>query len=277
MAVTATDVISENEVRAVLEERTYSMYQFRRAFRDHDATGLNSGSFTFPQAVDTLEGDMDEVGEEGNYPRSALQHEGIQAEYTKDGFEVAISDEAVDDTPIDVILDITEEMSVAAEKRLDSLAYTVLNGNTNATVIGNDSNDLNYEAIVDAYTTLTNSEMNPADFEVYLSPGAWGQLAKDDNFNRATDEGDALARNGQLGEVFGVPVVMTNTGDLGANDGFMVDTGRFGYESTRWDREVTSYREETNDRDVFKIRHRKDFVAMKPAANVSLIGGVSTA
>jgi hypothetical protein len=275
MAVTATDVLSDDDVRAVLEERTYSMYQFRRAFRDHDATGLNSNTFTFPQAVDTLEGDMSDVGEEGNYPRSALQHDGIQAEYTKDGFEVAISDEAVDDTPIDVILDITEEMAVAAEKRLDSLAYTVLASNQNAVSIGNDANPLDYQAVVDAYTQLVDDEFNPADFELYLSPGAWGDLAIDDNFNRATDQGDALARQGMLGEVFGVPVVMTNTGDLGANDGLLIDTGRYGYESTRWDREVTNYREETNDRDVFKIRHRKDFVSMKPSACLALVGGVN--
>lgn len=275
MAVTATDVIADSDVASVLEERTQAMYQFRRAFRNHDATGLNSNSFTFPQAVDSLRGDMSTVGEEGNYPRSSLQHEGIQAEYSKDGFEVAISDEAVDDTPIDVIMDITEEMAVAAERRLDSLAYTVLANNQNATTIGADANPLDFEALVEGKQQLVLDEFNPGDFEVYVSPGAWGDLALDERFNRATAEGDELARRGMLGEALGMPVVMTNTGDLGPNDALIVDRGRYGYESTRWNREVTNYREETNDRDVFKIRHRKDFVAMKPAACISLVGGVT--
>lgn len=181
----------------------------------------------------------------------------------------------MDDTPIDIILDITQEMAVAAERRLDSLAYFVLSNNNNATTIGTATNDLNYAAIVDAYTTLAESEMDPSSFEVYLSPGAWGDLAKDSNFNRATEDGDALARQGMLGEVFGVPVVLSNTGDLAANEGYMVDTSKYGYESTRWDREIQSYREEKKDRDVFKIRHRKDFVPMKPAAAINIAGGTA--
>ena len=92
--------------------------------------------------------------------------------------------------------------------------------------------------------------------------------------SRATDQGDALAREGQLGTVFGVPVVMTNTGDLGADEGFMVDTSKFGYESERWGQEVTDYREEGKDRDVYKIRDRRDFVVMDGQANVFIQGGV---
>lgn len=253
------------------------MRQFRRAFRPDDATDINSNTKTFPQAVDNVRGEMGEVGEEADYPRTDLTYEGIDAEYTKDGFEIAISDEAADDSVINVILDITEEMAVAAESRLDSRAFTALTNNNNSTTIGSSSNNLNYEAIVDAYVQLTDDEFNPANFEVYASPQSWGDLAKDDNFNRATDQGDALAREGMLGRTFGVDIALTNTGDLGATEAFMVDTGMYGYESTRWDREVTSYRDESKDRDVFKIRHRKDFVVMKDQAAIKIDGGVSTA
>lgn len=275
MSVSAADVISEHEVRAVLEERTQQMYQFRRAFREHDATDLNSNSYTFPTAADDLREDMGDVGEEGTYPRSALQHEGIQAEYTKDGFEVAISDEAVDDTPVNIILDILEEMAVAAEKRLDALAFAVIANNNNDVTIGDSTNDLNFDALVDAHAQLVDDEFTPSGFELYCSPYSWADLAKDDRFNRATDAGDALAREGQLAEVFGMPTIMSNTGDLGANEAVIVDTDRYGYESTRWDREVEQYREEKNDRDVFKIRHRKDFVPMKGDGAVWIEGGVA--
>ena len=281
MTITATDVISEDEVRAVLEERTQEMYQFRRAFRPHDATGLNSGKFTFPQASNDLRDAMaevdenpDEIGEPGAYQRHTLEHEGIDATYTKEGFEVAISDEAADDTPVDVILDITEEMGIAAEARLDFNAYTVLENNHDATEIGDAADPVNFEAIVDAYVALVDNEMNPANFEAYASPTAWGELAKDDRFNRATDDGDALARSGMLAEVFGADVALTNTGNLGSNEIIMVDTGRYGYESTRWNRDVTTYRDEEHDRDVFKIRHRMDFVPMRDDAAVKIVGGV---
>jgi len=138
MTVTATDVVSDDDVRAILEERTQEMYQFRRAYRDHDATGINSGSFEFPEATDRLRGEMDEVGETANYPRSGVNYDGVQASYVKDGFEVAISDEAVNDSAFDVVMDVMEEMGVAAEKRLDSLSFNGLDNNQNNTTQGTD-------------------------------------------------------------------------------------------------------------------------------------------
>lgn len=274
MTITATDVVSDDDVRAILEERTQQMYQFRRAYRDHDATGINSGSFEFPEATDRLRGEMVEVGEDANYPRSGLNYNGVSANYIKDGFEVAISDEAVDDSAFDVVMDVMEEMGMAAEKRLDSLAYTGLSNNNNSVTVGSDATDLNYEAIVNAYTQLIEDEFVPEGFEVYISADAWGDLATDTQFTQATAQGEATIRNGVLDSSLGVPIYATNTGDLGDDEGFMVDTNYYGYESTRWEQEVTNYREESDDQDVFKIRHRKDFVVMKPDAAVFMQGGV---
>jgi N4-gp56 family major capsid protein len=275
MTVTATDVVSDDDVRAILEERTQEMYQFRRAYRDHDATGIDSGSFEFPESTDRLRGEMDEVSEGADYPRSGLNYNGVTAEYQKDGFEVAVSDEAVDDSAFDVVMDVMEEMGVSAESRLDSLAYTGLNNNQNdAGAIGTDGTDLNYTAIVNAYTQLVEDEYRPAQFEVYASADAWGDLATDDQFTQATAQGEATIRDGTLDSSLGIPIYITNTGDLGDDEAFMVDTSKFGYESTRWEQEVTNYREESEDQDVFKIRHRKDFVVMDGQANQFIQGGV---
>lgn len=277
MTVTASDIITAREVEAVLEERTRAMFQFRRAFRNDDATNIDSDTKTFPRASNTLEDDMSEVGEESDYPRSAVEHEGVDANYTKDGFEVAISDEAADDSVVDVLLDITEEMANAAEAYLDHQAYAVLNANNNATTIGdgNTTTDLNYNAVVDSYVEMVNQRFSPADFELYADPYGFGSLAKDDNFNRATEEGDALAREGQLGTVFGTNIALTNTGDLAAQEAFLVDTSLYGYESTRWNRETTEYREEGKDRDVFKTRIRNDHVATNADAALFIDGGVA--
>jgi len=274
MTLTAQDVIQDEDVRALLEERTDPMYQFRRAYDDHDATGINSGSFKFPQATDNLRGEMVEIGESGNYPESALQYEGITADYTKDGFIVSVSDEAVNDSAFDIIMDVMEEMANAAEKRLDSLAFTGLNNNQNADVAGSDGNDLNYAALVAAYTGLIEDEFVPADFEAYVSADAWGDLATDTQFTQATAQGEATIRNGVLDSSLGVPIYATNTGDLGDDEAFMTDTERFGYESTRWEREVDSEYNFDEDETKYKVRHRKDFVVMKPEANFFIQGGV---
>lgn len=279
MAITATDVISDDDVRAILEERTQEMYQFRRAYRTHDGTDLNSDQFSFPQADDNVRDAMDEVGEEASYPRGELNYSNVTADYTKDGFEIAISDEAVSDSVFDIVMDVTEEMAVGAESVLDSRAWSLMDPNGAANLnsagpIGTDGNDLNYAAVVDAYTTLLDSEFRPSDFELFVSADAFGDLAKDNNFTHATDQGDQVVRQGTLQVGFGVPIIPTNTGDLGDDEANLVDTGMYGYESTRWDREVTNYREEKHDRDVFKIRHRKDFVVMKSDAAIHLQGGV---
>lgn len=273
MPVTGTDVISEREVGAVLEERTEAQYQFRRAYREDSATDLNGNTKSFPTAVNDVREDMGDVSEDATYPRSSLAYDGIDAEYTKDGFEIAISDEAADDSAFNVIQDITAQMAIAAEARLDRRAFTVLNDFNNDVAVGDGANDMNYAALVEAETQLFSDEFSPATSLTFLSPGAFGDLALDTDLNRATEEGDELARGGSLGEVFGVDVIRTNTGDLGASEGIMVDTSMYGYESTRWDREVSSYREESEDRDVFKIRHRKDFLSTNPGAAVYINGG----
>jgi len=279
MAITASDVISNTDVRAVLEERTQEMYQFRRAYRDHDATGINDSSFNFPQADDDVRDAMDEIGEEASYPRGELNYSNVTANYTKDGFEIAVSDEAISDNVFDLVMDVTEEMAVAAESELDSRAWSLMDPNDGNNLnsdspIGTDGTDLNYAAVVDAYTELLEDELRPSDFELLTSADGFGDLATDDNFTHATNQGDQTVRQGTLQVGFGVPIVPTNTGDLADDEANMVDTGLYGYESTRWDREVTNYREEKHDRDVFKIRHRKDFVVMKSEAAIHIQGGV---
>lgn len=275
MAVTATDVITTNEVGAILEERTEVTYQFRRAFRDDDATDISGNTKTFPTAVNNAREDMGPVAEEADYPRAAMDYDGVDAEYTKDGFEIAVSDEAADDSVFNVIADITEQMSIAAEARLDRRAYSVLETFNNDTVVGTAGNNLDYEALVRAEGQLFDDEFNTANALAFVSSDGWADLATDEVLNRSTDEGDELARGGNLGDVFGLQVLRTNTGRLGPNEALVVDTGMYGYESTRWDREVTDYREEGKDRDVFKIRHRKDFLATNPGAAVFVQGGVN--
>lgn len=283
-SITATDIIQDTDVESVLEERTQEMYQFRRAYREHNATGINSGSFTFPQAENNVRDAMDEVAEDTDYPRTKLTYEGIDASYTKDGFIIEVSDEAVDDSAFDVIMDVTEEMAIGAESRLDSLAWFNMdpNGgdqnNTNGP-IGGDTGDVDYSAIVDAYSVLIGDEFRPRDFELFVGAGetssAFNSLAKDDNFTHATEQGDSVVVQGELTMGFGVPVIPTNTGDLGDNEAMMVDTGLYGYESTRWDREVSTDRDFDADADLYKVRHRKDFVTMKPGAALFINGGTS--
>lgn len=272
MTQTATEVITDQDVRAILEERTQEMYQFRQAYRDHDATGVNSGKFTFPKATDDLRDEVVEVVEDSDYPRTELNYGGVDASYSKDGVELAVSDEAVADSAIDIIADALQEMAVAMQKKNDMEAFTGLTNNVNTT-IGTDGTDLDYPTVVEAYTTLVEAEYNPNEFLLLLSPDAWGDLSTDDRFVHATEAGDETVRGAVMGSIYGMDAVLTNTGDLGDDEAFIVDTSKFGYESTRWNQEVTTYREDRKDRDVYKIRDRRAYAVMDDNANVFLQGG----
>jgi hypothetical protein len=100
-------------------------------------------------------------------------------------------------------------------------------------------------------------------------------------FTQASELGDFVMRRGILpegdlsnqaflGVVHDVPVYLSNTSAFTAGDAFLVDTSAFGWESTRWDTEVETYREEEKDQDVWKIRGRWDWVATQPEANIKI-------
>ena len=268
MSTTSQDIIETDDVAQTIEDRTAEMHQFRRAYRDHDASDISSNSFTFPEWGDDLdEDDYVEIAELSEYPHADVSLDGVQVTYTKYGFQVPISDEAVSDNAVSLALDQMGELARAEERKLDRLAYGYLAENMSDTTV---SSDTPFNTLVDAQTEMVDAGYDPGQLEMYLSPQAWGKLAKDDVLNRATDQGDALARNGQLATAFGMDLVLSNIGVLGANEAILVDTSKFGYESTRWPMEVSVNRDEDRDADVYKIRRRLGWAAMDPDAAISV-------
>lgn len=270
MAVKSTDILSNEDMAQTLENRTEDLHQFRRAFRSHDATDIDSDSFTFPEHDDELdEDDFGEVEELAEYPHASFSTDGTTVQYTKYGFQVPISDEAVSDSKLPLRLDEFGDMARAEESKLDSVAWALMSDNLNGAGPVS-STDGVFETLVDGYVEMVNQGFDAGSFEVYHSPYSWGEAAKDDTFNRATDQGDALARNGQLGNMFGMDHVLSNTGDLAVNEAILVDTSRYGYESTRWETQISSSRDEDVDADVWKIRTRKGFAVTNADAALKL-------
>lgn len=278
MAITVSydDVPTATDVRAMLEERTNELYQFRNAFRqDPEAATRDAESVEFPVGG-TFDGEMVEVKKGSDYPRAKLQYDGAVAAYTKYGFEVPLTDEDIKDSKINLVLDNQQQMGREEEKRLDNIAFNVLNTEQNGTVIGTDATDFNYTAVVNAYTTLVDQGFSPSSFVLFLGPDAWGDLATSTEFTHATETVDQELRSTgpDLGTVMGMPAMLTNTGSLGADEAIMVDTSRYGWESERDPFETSRYREEQKDQFVYKIRGRIDWVATEPDAAIFIQGGV---
>lgn len=284
MATTASDIVSDTAVRSVLEEQLTKTYQFRRVFRNHDATDINDDSFSFPDR--TVELDRDDVvvvEENAEYPRSGVEYGEDIVVYDKRGFELAISDKAVSDSRVDVVMDTQSQQLKTWQSSQDFLAFQILNNNLNANgPIGDDNGTIVYADIVDARTTLFGDNYDLSEMVGITGSDGMGDLLTMSEFTQASEMGDFVLQNGLLpngdvgpmflGEAGGIPWYATNTGDLAAGEAFVVDGSRYGYESTRWEQEIIPYRDEDTDQDIWKIRGRNGFISTDASAAIKITG-----
>lgn len=285
MAITASDIVTDDDVKAIVEKTRNKYYQFRSLFREDDATGINSDSRSFPQTDFEFEDEFVEIPEGAEYPRASKNYNEVKAAYTKYGLEVPISDEAVSDSAINLEMDVNEDLIEAEEQRLDAIAFNVLASNYDnaGSEIGDGTGDITYANIAQARQDLWNNDADITDIRMVVSGLNVKNLITMNEFTQASELGDQtvtqgilpggdLANQGFLGTAGDVPVYAENVGLLGQGEAFVVDTGDYGWESTRWDRDVSSYREEENDQDVWKIRGRWDWVTTDTSKAVKIVG-----
>jgi len=286
MAQKASDIISDDDVRSIVEKIRNKKYQNRRAFRDYDATNNDSNSVEFPISDGDFDGEVSEIPPGSEYPRATKDYDTVSAAHTKYGFEIAIPDEDVEDSVIDITMDQEEDMVRAEETRVDQIAYNILSGNTNSAgpidANSNSNGTFEYADIVAARQQAFLDELDLG--EVILVTG--GQNMSDflnmDEFTQASELGDQVIEQGVLpgGNMVGqqafigvagdVPVYLTNTTDYSDGEGYLVDPTNFGWESTRRAVDVTQYREESTESDVWQIDERVGFVATQPTANIAI-------
>lgn len=281
MPLTASDVISDDDVRAIVEKIRNQYYQARRAFRGYDATDNDSNAVEFPVSDSDFDGDVAEVPPGSEYPRSTKDYDTVSAAHTKYGFEVAIPDEDVEDSVIDITMDHEEDMIRAEERRMDSIAFNILDGNTGTTVSGSATSSWDYDDFTAARQGAFDSELALEQVEVYIASNAVSEVLQIDEFTQASELGDQVIEQGVLpggdmtaqgflGTIAGLPVYVSNTGDFSQYTGYLVDTSQFGWESTRRELDVTVYREESKEQDVFQIDERVDFLATKSQAGIEI-------
>jgi len=281
MPIAQNDVpVQPETILREVQERTEPTYQFRQAFRNFDASDQDAEELKFPVPDDDLEGHVVELDEGSDFPRSELNYSEVAAIRNKFGFEVTITDEAVRFGRVDVEAEAQAEMGRAATKNIDARAFNFLSGNNNATTVGNDGEDMDFEAVVEAYEVLFSEEYSPEDMVLFAGSDAIRDLSLDDSFNRATDGGDSLVTDqgpNYLGTIYGVPVLPTNTGDLGDDEGIMVDTSKYGRLAEWEPMSVTTYREESNQQTVYQISGHNGFAVTDSDAAVFVQGGASGA
>jgi len=285
MALKSSDVVQDDDVRSIVEKIRNQYLQVRRAFRDHDGTNLDSNSFEFPVSDASFDGEAVEVGEGEDFPRTDKSHSTVQAAYKKYGVELTVTDEAVEDSAVDVELDGEEDLVRAEERRAETTAFNVLDANTNsAGPIDNGAaaaGDIEQADFEDAKEQALADELSMGDLVAIGSAQDYGRYVNFDGFTRASELGDQVAQTGVLGDgadlsegfmgtVLDMPVYLENVGNISTGDAYVVDTSNFGWQSTRRDISVDSYREEQKEQTVFQIDGRWDWVATQSTANIKI-------
>jgi len=282
--VRAIDVVSDTDVRSIVDKIRNQKYQARRAFRDHDATNLNSNSFDFPVSDNDLDGEAVEIGENSQYPRGNLTWSEVSAAYVKYGVELTISDESVADSAIDVVMESQEDMIRAEESRMDQVAFGVLFGNTNSNgpIDAGTDDTFAYSDFVNAREQAFVDELDMGSLAVMAAGQNMSDFLTMDEFTQASELGDQVIEQGVLpggnlvgqeallGTLGDMPVYLSNSGAFTEGQAFVVDSTNFGWESTRDPVDVESYYEDDKDQTVYQISGRFDWVATNPAANIEV-------
>jgi len=281
-----TDIITNDDVRGMAELVRNKKYQFRRAFRRHDATDANSNSFTFPQLdIDLEPEEVAEIPEGSEYPRADFTYGDAKAAYSKYGVELPIPDEAVADSYLDIVMDGNRQMAEAEEERMDTIAFNVLNNNLSSDgpidASGDSAGTLEYADFSNAKSTLFQNGASLENLIAIVNADGMSDLEQMDKFTQATEMGDnvvssGLLPNGNIGEgligtVSGIPVYASNVGGtLSAGQAIVVDESQYGWESERDAFDADNYREDDKDQTVYKINGRYDWVPTNPEVAIKI-------
>lgn len=275
MALTTRDVITQDFVRETVEEVVESELVYRRAFREIDASGVQSNSYTFHIDNDEM-GRPTIVGEGEESPRHQSTVREMTVKFEKYMGEVALTMEAMEDGLIEMKAREIEDLARAMAERLNNEAFEQLDENRQAAV-GDGNDTLSFSDITEGMKALRKADYQP-DL-LFVDVDGYVDLLTDSNFNRATDQGDEVVRSGEVGTVAGMTVIVDSTQDIGDDNGagaghgaIAVDSTRYGYELTRTPMSTREYEEPERQADVVQAFTRKAWATIFENAAVKING-----
>jgi hypothetical protein len=275
MALTTRDVITEDFVRETVEEVVEENLIYRRAFREIDASNISSNSYTFYIDNDEM-GRPKIIGEGEEFPRNQSTVREKTVQFDKFAGSVSLTMESMEDGLMDMKAREIEDLARSMAEELNEEAYEELDGSARtqdnaSTDIGDGNDVLSFSDIVEGLRAVRENSYTPDLLIVDLD--GFTDLMTDNNFNRATESGDELVRDGEIGTIAGMPVVVDTTQDISSGHGaFAVDSTRFGYELTRTPVSTNEYEEPERQADVVQVFTRKAWTTIFSEAAAKIDG-----
>ena len=275
MALTTRDVITQDFVRETVEEVVEEELVWRRAFREIDATGVSSNSYTFHIDSDDM-GNPQIVSEGEEAPRHETDVTEQTVKFEKYMGEVSITMEAMEDGLIEMQARNVENLARQMAERLNTEAYNQLSANLQTTdndgnPVGDGNDVLSFSDVVEGMKALREDRYDP-DI-LFVDVDGYTDLLTDSNFNRATESGSEVVRTGVVGTIADMEVVIDSTQDIsGGHGAILVDSDRYGYELTRTAMSTMEYEEPERQVDVIQAFTRKAWATIFPDAAVEVDG-----
>jgi HK97 family phage major capsid protein len=275
MALTTRDVITQDFVRETVEEVVEANLVWRRAFREIDASGIESNSYTFYIDNDEM-GRPSIVGEGEEAPRHQSTVREKTVKFEKYMGEVSLTMESMEDGLIEMKAREIEDLARAMAEKLNQEAYQQLSANlqqddSDNNAIGDANGTLSFSDITEGMKALAEDDYDP-DI-LFVDVDGYVDLLTDSNFNRATESGDEVVRTGEVGTVAGMTVILDSTQDIADGHGAIaVDSTRYGYELTRTPMATREYEEPERQADVVQAFTRKAWTTIFEDAAAEIDG-----
>ena len=263
-------IITQEAVRAQVEERLQEMLVYREAFRDLDATSVNSNTIKVPNPDDVM-AEPAAIEPTAEYPATGEEYGKINIDRQKYGEIIEVPEEDVMDNVFDLVSDHIDLAAQEMAEFLDGLAFQELSNNVGSAspVTDNANDDLTYDDIQEGVATLEENDATPDVAFV-------GPRGKQDILTylaeRGTDLTDEAIQTGSFGTIAGLDFMFSTVGDLTTHNAILVDTDRYGYEATFTPVETEEDSDFETDTERYKIRTRKGFKAIKPEAAIEVEG-----
>lgn len=275
-SVTTTDVLTEQRIRRVIEEEREYPLIWNDAFRRIDMPEDHpSRTMEIPEdeAVMSTPG---RVAEGGEFPRTEEDIDTTPVTVEKHGFEVKITWEATQFSVFDVVARQTEKAAQRFNQYINQLAFDVISDSDNQhpqspITTGNssiDSSNFGFELATYAKKVLKDDQLDP-DMMVVNTEGEH-ELLNSDNFQRASDLGDDVTREGAIGRFAGLDVMVDNSGLMADSTprGYLVDSDEYGYEVVKDDIATDEYEDQSRQAQIVQWYTMREWLAIEPEAAI---------
>lgn len=271
MAVTYSDIITEESVRREVIEEVRHPLQFRQIFSQMSMENADGDTIQVPKETGEM-GQPEEVAYGSEMPRDEGGMEFDEVTMKKFGSSVELWQEAISDSLFNIVSQNVEKQSRRMNEFLDYKAYDYLSQNNHSTTAGGEGDGLDFDSILSAKKILQDEGYSP-DFLITSSQGE-KDLMTSEEFTRATDMADETVRTGQVGQVSGLDVVSDTSGHLPSDSStaFMVDTSEYGWEFVKANVMTNSFEDDDTHSMVYQIWTRRNWYTPREDAAVRIEG-----